>query len=126
MAGSVVSSPWTGLELLRRQRSRRHQCIMELVGVSRVGTRLLAHPVDGSLIERCHVGTGQASSASCLHGARATLFQRGIVEKCVRLGVQDVVREDRRFRRVARYQADLSAMNPAKDRLQPFEVHCLL
>ena len=54
------------------------------------------------------------------------LFQRGVIEKRIRLRVQNLVREERRFRRVAGYQRDFAAVDTLEDRRQSVEVHRLL
>ena len=55
-----------------------------------------------------------------------TLLERRIVEKRVRLGVEDLVREQRRLGRVARDEPQLAAVNPAEHGTKPVEVHRLL
>ena len=74
---------------------------MQLVGVARVGTRFLADALDRGGVERAQIVRGRLAGAPRLHGVASPLLERRIVEEGVRLRVHDLVREDRRFGRVA-------------------------
>ncbi len=63
--------------------------------------------------------------AAHLHRACATLFQRGIVEKSVRIRVQYLVRELRRHGRVHGYRLDLAIADLAQHGGQPVDIHRL-
>ena len=110
-----------GGDLVGKEESGREQGVVQLVGVARIGTRFVAHALDRSSVE--HV---VARHAAGVDGLRPSLFEGCVIEKCVRLGVEDVVRQGRRLRSIARDADDLSAVNALQHASQPVEVHRLL
>src|SRR4030095_1098882 len=66
------------------------------------------------------------SGAACLNRLRAALLERRIIDERVRPRVDDVVREDRGLRRVARDARDLTSMNARENILELREIHCFL
>jgi hypothetical protein len=64
-----------------------------------------------------------ANRASQLHRARAPFFERSIVEKRIRIRVQNLVTERRRLRRVDRDRADLAGFEAAQHTEQAVEIH---
>ncbi len=95
--------------LPRVQGAADHQRIVQLVRAFGIGPRFLAHPVDGTLIERAQVvGLLYVEPATRDHRLGAALFQRRVVQERERLGVQDLVRQGRRLGRVARDEGELA------------------
>ena len=100
---------------------------MQFVGVPGIGTRFVAHAIDRCLVERAEItGARRFGGASCVHGLRATLFERRIIEERVGSGVQDLVRQRRGFGRIARDERQLASMNPREDLGKRVEVHRFL
>jgi hypothetical protein len=81
---------------------------VQLVGVARVGALLVPHALDGVRVERAHLAARPVARHPRLHRLRPPLFQRRIVQERVRLGVEDLVRESRRLRGVARHASQLA------------------
>ncbi len=67
-----------------------------------------------------------AHRAAQLHRARAPFFQWGIVEVGERIGVEDLVAEDRRFRRIDRHGLHRSGLDLAQNGDEPVEIHRLV
>jgi hypothetical protein len=61
-------------DLVRRQEAGRHQGIVQLVGVARIGTRLFAHARDRVRVERAEV-VRRRGAATRLHRVAPPLFQ---------------------------------------------------
>ena len=115
------------LQLAAGQEPRGQHRVVQLVGVARIRTLLLAHARNRVRVERAQIaGRRRVGGPPRLHGMAPTLLERGIVQEGVRLGVQDLVREERRLRRVARDQPQLAPVDPAEHGAKPFEVHRLL
>ena len=124
---SASSSGRHVLQLAAGQEPGGQQRVVQLVGVARIRTLLLAHPRDGVRVERAEIaGRRRIGGPPRLHRMAPPLLERGIVEEGVRLGVEDLVREERRLRRVARDEPQLAAVDPAEHGAKPFEVHRLL
>ena len=112
----------SGNDLLFEQETGREQRVVQLVGIARIGTLFVSHPLDGRLVQH---GVSVAGAAG-LHRVRSPLFQRRVIEECVRPSVQDFVRERRGLRCIACHALDLAVVNALQDPGQPFEVHRFL
>ena len=67
---------------------------MELVAGFGIGPGLLAHEVDGGLIELAElIGRLDVQTTPRDHGLRAALLERRVVEEGIRPGVQDFMTE---------------------------------
>ena len=95
----------------RSKESGGQQRVVQLVGVARIGTLLVADALDGIRVEHAHVAAGLVARRPRLHGLRPPLLERRIVQERVRLRVEDLVREGRRLRRVARDAAKLARVD---------------
>ena len=114
-------------ELLLRQKASRQEIVVQLVRVPWVWPFFLADTTDGRGIQRSEIARPtRFSSASRIHGIRPSFLERRVIQKCVRPRVEDLVREWRRFGRVARDTLDLAVMNALEDRRQRLEVHRFL
>ena len=93
-----------------RQESRGQQRVVQLVGVARFRTLLVAHARDRGGVERAEIAGGRGiGRAPRLHRVAPPLLERRIVQERVRLRVEDLVGEHRRLRRVARDEPQLAA-----------------
>ena len=120
---SVDKRPARGIELALAEEADRHQRIVQLVGAAGIGALLVAHPIDGGRIESTEIVARPVRPAPCLNGVAAPLFERRVVEKRVRLRAEDLVGEDRGFRRIPRDERHLTAMNPGQHGIEAGEVH---
>ena len=97
---------------------------MQRVGGIRVGPRLRPHPLDGLRVEPPEVGRARrVEPAPPRYRPRAALLERGVVEERVRLGVQDLVRERRGLRQVARVHRDLAPLDALEEGHETVDVH---
>src|SRR6185436_8074624 len=85
------------------QKTELDQGIVKLVCIARLGPRFFTHPIDRGLVKLAHVTGGlRIEPAARKHGARASFFERCIVEVCVRACVENFLRKRRRLDDVAR------------------------
>jgi hypothetical protein len=98
---------------------------VQFVGVAWVGPLLVADARDRVGVEHAHLAARLIARHARLHRVRPPLLQRRIVQKRVRLRIQNLVREDRRLGCIARNQPQLTAMDPIQHGTKPFEVHRL-
>src|SRR5438045_2937804 len=69
---------------------------------------------------------GVGDGAAKIHGAGAAFFQASVVEESVGIGVDEFVRELRRYRRIDCETADGAGGDAAENLLKPGEVHRFL
>ena len=99
---------------------------MELVRGTHVGEGLLH-----DLRDRCRVQEAQRGRVAGierpahLHGPRAALLERRVVEVGVGRRIQDFMRQRRRLGRIARQHADLAVVHPLQETAQRLDVHRL-
>ena len=87
----------------------------------------LAYPSDRRRVERPEIGgAGWLAGSPRLHGVRASLLERRVVEEGVRPRIEDLVRKERRFRRVARDELQLPTMDALEHGAEAVEIHGLL
>ena len=98
---------------------------MQLVGIARIRTRLVADPIDCRLVEHAEFAAAGVRPASRLNRMTPPLFERRIVEKRVRSCAEDLVGEDRGLRRVARHELHFAAMDPSEHGVEAIEIHRL-
>ena len=104
--------------------AHHEQRIVQLVGARDLRPRLLLHPINRRLIELAQLLGGlHVKAAPCDHGLSAALLERRVVEEGVGLGIDHLVGERRRLRRVARHERELSRRHPLEHALQTREVH---
>ena len=83
---------WQRAGFRREQISCGDESVVELVGVPGVRPLLVAHARDGCRVERPELlRRRRLARAARVDGLRPPLLERRIVEKRVRLGVQDLV-----------------------------------
>ena len=83
-----------------------------------------ADPLNGGGVENSEAAVrGGFAGAPRINCLRPTFLQWGIVEKGVGSGVENFMRERRRFRQIARDTFDLSLLNPGQQRLQAIDIH---
>ena len=103
------------------------QQVVEFMLVAEVGPDFAADLVDGGLVEAAGaVGDAVGQCAAKADGAGAALFEAGVVEERVRIGVDEFVGELRRHRRVDSEAADRARRDAAQDLVEAVEVHGLL
>ena len=91
----------------RRQDDQREQRVVQLIGVANIRPGFLGDLRDGGRIQHAGAtGKSDAQGAPQLHGARAAFLERRIVQKSVRIRVQDFVRKRRRLGVIDRDRAD--------------------
>ena len=110
----------------RRQRHERQQRVVKLVGVAHHRPALAGDGGDGRGVEGAHAARVGAQRAPQLHRARPALLERRVVEKCVGIGVENLVAEGRRLRRVDGAGLDGARLDAREHRAQPVEVHRLV
>ena len=100
---------------------------MELVFVAEVGPEFAADGVDGGLVEFAGgFGDGVGEGAAEGDGASAALFEAGVVEEGVGVGVDEFVGELRGDWGVDGEAADGAGCDSAEDFDEAFEVHRFL
>ncbi len=98
---------------------------MKLVRVPDHGPGLFLDEVDRFGVEPRELAR-IVESAPQLHGARAPLLERGVVEKRVGVGVHDLVGERRRRHALFHHAADVAALDAVENPLQSLEIHRLV
>src|SRR5438067_757280 len=97
---------------------------MELVGISRVWTRLVSHSRNRLRVERADVaGPRRLRGPPRIHGLRSALLERRIVEKRPWPRVQDLVRDRRGLGRIARDELERAGVNALEHARETLEVH---
>ena len=97
---------------------------MQLLGVAGLGPGFLAHPRDGGRVQPAEIaGFGRIQPTAAGDGAGAPLFQGGIVEKAVNLGIDDLRRQGRGLDQIPANHLDGSGFDAANDLGQPIQVH---
>ena len=108
------------------QHGQRQEQVVQLVRRAQVGKGLRDHLRDGLRIERAQRSrVPRIQRPAQLHRPRPALLQRRVVEVGVGRGVEDLVRERRRLRRVPRQHAHLAVAHPLEQPAQPLDVHRL-
>ncbi len=99
---------------------------MQFIRIAHDRPGLLLYFLNRGRIQRPDLA-GQLSwqRAPHLHGPRPPLFQRRIVEKGIGVGIQDLVRERGRHRRIDRHTTDDPGFNLLEERGQSVEIHRL-
>ena len=102
------------------------QRIVQFVGIADEGPGVLADLGDGFGVELCQVAEVlDAERPPRAHRSCPPLFQRGIVEKRVRIGVEDLMRKRRRLAGVDRKKFHLTVLHVLQHRQPSRQVHCL-
>ena len=104
-----------------REEPRRHEGVVQLVWIARVGPDLVAHALDGRGVEGSEI-VGARLTAARLNGMTAPFLERRVVQERVRLRVQDLVRECGRLGRVAGDQPEIPTVNAFQH--PRFLIHC--
>ena len=100
------------------------QEVVEVVGVAQVGAGLFDDLGDGGGVELAgFFEDGGGEGAAELHGAGAALFERGIVEEGVGIGVEDLVREGRGQRSIDGDGLDAAVADGLEDAAEAVDVH---
>src|SRR5260370_1305402 len=87
--------PWRA----SRQRNQREQSVVEFLSVADVWPSVITDACDGGGVEAANLGQNCfGKNAAHFDSAGAALFERGVIEERVRIGVQDFVRKLRRHR----------------------------
>ena len=108
------------------QQHQREEQIVQLIRRAQVRGRLRHHLRDRVPVQRSERRRVPGiERAPQLHGARAALLERSVVQVSVGRRVQDLVRQRRGLRRVARDQPQLAAIDPPEQPAQALDVHRL-
>ena len=109
---------------LGRDKGKTQQGVVHLVCVTRFGPRFFANAFDRSDVEAAEVGRSfLIKPPPAHHRLRAAFFQRRVVEIRVRPRGQNLQRERRWLRQIARDDLHVAGLDPAEQRLQPVDVH---
>ena len=107
-----------------RKRDQSKQRVVQFIGIPRIRPGFFGNPVDDGWIENArpagYVGTQRLPQ---LHGARAAFFERRVIQKGVRIRVQNLVRKLRSPRRIDGDGADAAIFNAFEDTPQAVEIH---
>ena len=95
---------------------------MQLLGVARLGPRLVAHARDRVGIESAQLACALGQAAAKRHGARPALLERRVVEVGVGPPVQDLVRERRGLGRVDEVRPHRARLDGLEQRDEPVDV----
>ncbi len=108
-------------------RHEAQQRIVQLVCVTDQRPGFLANLCDGFFIQASQVVEFfRREAAACRHGSRPPFFQRRVVQKRIRICIQDLMAKRRRFAGIAGNQGDIARYNMCQG-LQPArQVHRLL
>ena len=107
-----------------RQRNQGLKAIVQLVRIAHVEAGLFANFGNGSRVETSHFGKNCfGQSAAHFDGAGAAFFERGVVEVCERIGVENFVGELRRHGCVYGDATNRAIENFREDALQAGDVH---
>ena len=100
---------------------QRQQRVVQLVGVAHVRPGVVLHLRDRRRVERADLRQHRLRQhAPHLHRPRPPLLERRVVQIGVRIGVQNLVRERRRHRRVDREALDAPvAQHPSRTSFRP-------
>ncbi len=91
------------------------QHIVQFIGVAHIGPRLLLHLRNGRGIEPADFLEHRCRQHSPhLNGTRTALFERRIIEVCIRICIENFVRELRRYRSVHRQATNPSLLDSAQ------------
>ncbi len=115
------------LNLSISQATKPQQCVMEFLGIRRVGPSLTSHSLDGLEIQPAKFrGALRIVPAARHDGLGAALLQRRIVEKRVGPRRQRFEREGRWLGEIAGDDVDGARFKPSQQPFQPFDVHRLV
>ena len=116
-SGSTVSrqlieemNPVSAFE--RRYESQLDERVVKLICAIDLGPDFLTNSLDRREIKRSEIRSSfgiQPSPAG--HSARSSLFERRVVQKCIRSRIQDLLREGRCFNNIASNQRRLAALD---------------
>ena len=99
---------------------------MQFVGIPHVRPCLRRDLVDGRLVQRPHAGRQVHVHAAERHRPRPSLFQRGVIQERVRVGIQDLVRHWRWDGRIHGYCPKLPPLETPDEDTQSFDIHGLV
>ena len=103
------------------------QQVVEIVGVAEIGARLFDDLGDGRRVEFAGLFEDRGGQGAAeLHGAGAALFERGIVEEGVGIGVENFVRELRGHRGIDGNGLDAAVADGFEDAAEAVDVHGLV
>ena len=107
------------LHFIVRHRCEKHQRVMQFIGVCRFGPCFPFHFVDRGGVENTQpVATPAAArlgSATRVNSLGAAFFQWRIIQKRIRPRIQNLRRERRRLRQIARDAAYLTVFDLAQN-----------
>src|SRR6185369_12830753 len=97
---------------------------MKLVGIAWLRPNLVAHPIDGCLVEFTHIaGRLRIEPAPLKHGPSATLFKRCVVEISVWSSVEYFLRERRSLDHVTSKKILLVSFDGGQQTFEALDVH---
>jgi len=103
------------------------ECFLQFIGIPDPRPSLLTNRLDRIGIQRAHCcGFSGWQYVSHAHGSRASFFERGVVEKPIRVCVQDFMRKRRRRRRLDGQTVHVAPFNALQEDGQPVDVHGFL
>jgi len=97
--------------------------VVQFIGIADHGPGFAAHFVDGSRIECADFAGLHSERPPHLNGSSPAFLQRRIIEICIRVRVQNFVRERRWLRRIHRNGAHAAASDRIQQMLQSIQVH---
>ena len=107
----------------RGQHHQRRQSIVQFVGVAHDRPRLGRHFGDRVGAQNSGAIDVAADGPAQLHRARAPFFERRVVEKRVRVRIQNLVTERRRLGRIDRDRTDFAGFETLQNADQAVEIH---
>ena len=123
----IARNPKRDPHLPLGEEAQHDEGVVQRVGAIGVRPRLRPDPIDGLGVEPPEVGRARrVEPAPRRHGPGAALLERGVVEECVRLRVQDLVREGGGLREVAGVHRDLAPLDAREEGHEAVHVHRLV
>ena len=110
----------------RWERHQRQQRVVQLIGIAHLRPRFRRHLRDGLGIERPGVrGKLGRERTAQLHRAGTAFLKRRVIEKRVRVRVEDLVREGRWLGGIDGHRAERPGLDLSEQGFQPVQVHGL-